>query len=840
MTEAVSAPAPPPEVAGAPSRADGVQLIGEMEGSGYVTPPALARRGDGQTVQLTPLLYATLAALDGHRTYAEVAAAVSERTGRSVSEDNARELVEKLRPTGLVTLEDGSSPELRRSNPLLGLRFKVAVTDPGKTRRLTAPFAALFHLAMVVPVLAVFTWVCWWVLFDKGLASATHEAFARPGLLLAVLAVTILSAGFHEFGHAAAARRGGATPGVMGAGLYLVWPAFYTDVTDSYRLGRAGRLRTDLGGLYFNAIVAVATVAAWWVTDYDALLLLVATQILQMLRQLLPFVRFDGYHVLADLTGVPDLFHRIGPVLRSTVPGVPAQPDAQALKPWARTVVTAWVLTVVPVLLAVMVLTVLTLPRLVGTAWAGARAQQEQLAAALGEGDLVSAAARGVAMVVVVLPVAAFGYVLVRLVRQVGTAVLRRTAGKPLQRGLAGLTTIALVASLVAAWWPSEDRYRPIQAYEDGTLTSVLSVPGAHSTVSVGDEGVGTVMWPNDTALPTRDAPQLATVLVPDGGSTTVDDAATQTPQTPVETSDGPTGDASPTPTPTPTTTTPGDDSTDGLTPGDGDDTWIFPFDEPLAPGEGDNQAVSVNTTDDTASYSVAFALVWADGSEPAENTNEAFAAASCTNCAAIAVAFQIVLVTGDVDVAVPQNLAVAANYECTSCLTYALAVQLFLTVPGPLSDEAVAALDELWQQIADYGANIAQVPLDDIQAQLTAYEQQVLDIIEADQGPLTDSGPSPTDDPSSTPTESDSPSGTTTPEPVEPGESTTPTTPPSSESTSPTPTETPSSSPPASPTPTTQSPTSSPTPSPTASPTTPAPTSASPTADATASASPG
>ena len=53
---------------------------------------------------------------------------------------------------------------------------------------------------------------------------------------------------------AAAAPR----PGAMGAGLYLVWPAFYTDVTDSYRLGRGGRVRTDLGGLYFNAIVAVA------------------------------------------------------------------------------------------------------------------------------------------------------------------------------------------------------------------------------------------------------------------------------------------------------------------------------------------------------------------------------------------------------------------------------------------------------------------------------------------------------------------------------------------------------------------------------------------------------
>ncbi len=536
MTESVSPPAPLLEGAGgsgAPSRADGVQLIGEMQGSGYRTPPALARRGDGQTVQLTPLLYATLAALDGHRTYAEVATAVTEATERSVSEDNARQLVEKLRPTGLVSLEDGSSPELRRSNPLLGLKFKVAVTDPEKTRRLTDPFAALFNLFVLIPVVAVFAWVCWWVLFDKGLASATHEAFARPGLLLAVLAITVFSAGFHEFGHAAGARRGGATPGVMGAGLYLVWPAFYTDVTDSYRLGRAGRLRTDLGGLYFNAIIAVATAGVWWLTHYDALLLLVAAQILQMLRQLLPFVRFDGYHVLADLTGVPDLFHRIGPVLRSIVPWLPAQPDAQALKPWARVVVTVWVVTVVPVLLGVMVLTVLTLPRMVGTAWASAQAQHQQFSAALGEGDLISAAARAVAMVVVVLPVVAFAYVLVRLVRQVGGAVLRRTAGKPLRRALAGLTTLAVIAALVAAWWPSDERYRPIQAYEDGTLTSVLTAPGSRSTVSVGDEGAGTVMWPDGTALPTRGAPQLATVLVPSDGSALADDPTSAVPETP-------------------------------------------------------------------------------------------------------------------------------------------------------------------------------------------------------------------------------------------------------------------------------------------------------------------
>src|SRR3712207_2296639 len=156
-----------------------------MQGSGYRTPPALARRADGQTVQLTPLLYATLSALDGDRSYDDVAAVVGRATGKPVSAANVRELVEKLQPMGLVTRDDGSTPQLPRSNPLLGLRFKVAVTDEEKTRRLTTPFAALFHPVVVLPLVAVFGWITWWVLVDKGLASATHEAFARPGLLLA-------------------------------------------------------------------------------------------------------------------------------------------------------------------------------------------------------------------------------------------------------------------------------------------------------------------------------------------------------------------------------------------------------------------------------------------------------------------------------------------------------------------------------------------------------------------------------------------------------------------------------------------------------------------------------
>ena len=179
----------------------------------------------------------------------------------------------KLRPLGLLQRPDGTAPVVAGPNPLLALRMKLAVSNPASTRRLTAPFAWLFRPWVVVPMIVGFAITTWWVAFDKGLGSAAHDVLYRPALILVVLALTLLSAAFHEIGHAAACRYGGARPGRMGVGLYLVWPAFYTDVTDSYRLGRGGRLRVDLGGLYFNAIFAVATLGVWTLVHWDALLL---------------------------------------------------------------------------------------------------------------------------------------------------------------------------------------------------------------------------------------------------------------------------------------------------------------------------------------------------------------------------------------------------------------------------------------------------------------------------------------------------------------------------------------------------------------------------------------
>src|SRR3954447_22380005 len=362
MSATADRPAAPTITAAPPAlaRAEGLELLGEGSGSGYKDGAALVRRADGQMVQLGPLMYALLEAIDGRRDNAALAAAMSERVGRRFDVEHVERLGEKLADQGLLVGSEDKAPP--RMNPLLALRWKVLFTDPAVTRRITAPFQALFRPWLLLPVLAGFAAVFWFVLIHKGVASATAQAFGNPELLLLVLGLGVASAAFHEIGHASACRYGGGRPGGMGAGIYMVWPAFYTDVTDAYRLPRGARLRTDLGGLYFNAVIAVLTLAAWLAVRADALLLLIGLQLLEMVKNLSPVIRADGYHILSDATGVPDLYAHIGPTLRRLLPGRGREPSA--LTGRARLLVSAWVLVIVPILTILSLSAIVLLPKL--------------------------------------------------------------------------------------------------------------------------------------------------------------------------------------------------------------------------------------------------------------------------------------------------------------------------------------------------------------------------------------------------------------------------------------------------------------------------------------------
>src|SRR5919108_1314369 len=347
-----------------PRRAEGVELLGRYEDSGFKDPPFMVRRPDGQIIQLPSLLYALAETADGTRDYAALVEDVKVRLSILLAPDDVRFLVEKrLRPLGVLANADSTSPKLERVDPMLALKLRFAVVPTIVVRAVAYVLQPLFFPAIVVGVLAALLAVDVWLFAVHGIAQSVRSALYEPVTLLLVLGLLAVSAAFHEFGHAAACRYGGARPGVMGVGLYLVWPAFYTDVTDAYRLGRRGRLRTDLGGIYFNALFILGTAAAYGATGFEPLLLLIAVQHIEMLHQLLPFLRLDGYYIVSDLVGVPDMFARIRPTLASLLPGRPRDARVHGLKPWVRVAVTAYVLTVVPILVLLFGLMMLNAPR---------------------------------------------------------------------------------------------------------------------------------------------------------------------------------------------------------------------------------------------------------------------------------------------------------------------------------------------------------------------------------------------------------------------------------------------------------------------------------------------
>ena len=107
-------PADAPRPAWPPRLAEGVELLGTYKDSAYSQPPSLARRADGQVIQMSPLLYQVACRIDGSRGPATIAALVSADLGRSLNAEQVRYLITaKLLPLGIAAAEGTPAPRRR-------------------------------------------------------------------------------------------------------------------------------------------------------------------------------------------------------------------------------------------------------------------------------------------------------------------------------------------------------------------------------------------------------------------------------------------------------------------------------------------------------------------------------------------------------------------------------------------------------------------------------------------------------------------------------------------------------------------------------------------------------
>lgn len=198
----------------------------------------------------------------------------------------------------LLVSTDGVPVRGRGGPPRGSLPLRVPLLPTRLVRRLAA---ALTPLA---------AWPALGVLASAGLASSyLARPWAAPGVLTPwAFALFGLGALWHELGHAAALRREGYQPGGIGAGVLLVVPVLFADVSAVGLLPREGRLRVDLAGLAFQAgaagLFAMLGLAAFLPTAVTAALRTASVASLLALGYgLLPLPRTDGSWALRDALG---------------------------------------------------------------------------------------------------------------------------------------------------------------------------------------------------------------------------------------------------------------------------------------------------------------------------------------------------------------------------------------------------------------------------------------------------------------------------------------------------------------------------------------------------------
>jgi putative peptide zinc metalloprotease protein len=438
-----------------PRHSRGLRLHGEYQGSGLTEPRYIARRGDGQVVQLSRLLYLVAGAADGVRDTEAISHRVSGEYGREVSEGNVFFLIdEKLIPLGIIVPwgQECDEVEAPRTDLLLALKGHKVLFDEPRVGVIARVLAWLHHPLIVAMVLLAAVAMDVWLFGFHGAITPVLAVLDQPVLMLAVFALTVASLFFHEFGHASACRYSGACPGCIGCGLFLIWPSMYTDVTDVYRIGRGGRIRTDLGGIYFNIVFMLLLLGSYALTGQTFLLSAIYVGHFEVLEQLMPAVRLDGYYILGDLAGVPDLYGKIGPILRSAIPGRPVAPEVAGLRRSARAIVTAWVVTMVPLLAADLGYALWNLPRILST---GAKSLAQQVTGtgeALAHGQIMAGLAGLVGSLMLVFPLVGTAYLSVRMTGRLVRAARRSTAQRPRLRIALSVSAVVLVGALGTAW----------------------------------------------------------------------------------------------------------------------------------------------------------------------------------------------------------------------------------------------------------------------------------------------------------------------------------------------------------------------------------------------------
>lgn len=197
------------------------------------------------------------------------------------------------------------------------LFIKIPLVRPDAFLRMTLPLVAPLYSVAAAWVFGLLTCAGLFLVsrqWDTFVSTFLHFFNWRGAVMFG--AVLCAVKGIHELGHAYTAARFGCRVPTIGVAFMVMMPMLYSDVSDAYRLtDKRQRLAVAAAGVLAElGLAAVATVLWGFLPDgtLRSLAFVVATTswIMSLSVNLNPLMRFDGYYLLADGLGVPNLQDR--------------------------------------------------------------------------------------------------------------------------------------------------------------------------------------------------------------------------------------------------------------------------------------------------------------------------------------------------------------------------------------------------------------------------------------------------------------------------------------------------------------------------------------------------
>jgi putative peptide zinc metalloprotease protein len=292
----------------------------------------------GRYFHASPRLYLLAAALDG-RTPVQAALAGLPPGGPETN-DALLEGLSGMIGAGLLLLP-GARPPRRRGNAALSAVGSVAFTrirlgDLGGAMRVMAPLLGWLYTRTGAAILAVLLAAAAASWAGRGAEIAEQAArFTTFDLsdLVAGYVIFVAAKLLHECGHAVALRRmaaaEGLPPGALpwGVSFMFLMPAPYVDASAAWFLENPRRrAAVGLAGVATDLLVASLAALLWAWLGPSALRdrafdLVVICGVSSLLFNLNPLVKLDGYYVLSDLAGIPNLMARAQAALSRLVFG---------------------------------------------------------------------------------------------------------------------------------------------------------------------------------------------------------------------------------------------------------------------------------------------------------------------------------------------------------------------------------------------------------------------------------------------------------------------------------------------------------------------------------------